>query len=346
MAGGDYLYLHADYASKDQETGRILDNDPEYYPFSYVFGKKVAIGTQMENASQTNITAALQDTNGAYRNWSKAEMENFVGHMSQSKLSDELKNAGISGFASPLTMNVYWDSAWLRGEYMGGDSAKIENTGKQNSISNDYSPFNKTSFTYLKLYDYTPNAKAYTDDQLKPKELDGVYYTKLSPNKTSPRNHTVDTIFIDVLREPLSVEACANKFASTRDQKSANYGIDTNGRLGLFVQEKDRAWYSGSAANDHRSIVIVISSESSSPYKISDAAYETLIALLTEICERNEFDELVWSTDSNERVNHLNGANITVARDFRSNNDGPGDYLYEKMGEIVKRVNRDRLYYY
>ena len=52
-----------------------------------------------------------------------------------------------------------------------------------------------------------------------------VNYTKISPNKTSPRNHVIDTITIHHMAGNLSVETCGNVFAPTSRKASANYGI-------------------------------------------------------------------------------------------------------------------------
>jgi len=59
---------------------------------------------------------------------------------------------------------------------------------------------------------------------------------------------------------------------------------------------------------------------------------------VTDICKRNNILKLVWSTDKNTRINHLNGANMTVHRDY-ANKSCPGDYLYSKMSDIASQVN-------
>lgn len=71
---------------------------------------------------------------------------------------------------------------------------------------------------------------------------------------------------------------------------------------------------------------------------MTDKAYEALIKLCADICKRNGIKKLIWSTDKNARVNHLNGVNMTCHRDF-ANKSCPGDYLYNREGEIANRVN-------
>ena len=69
------------------------------------------------------------------------------------------------------------------------------------------------------------------------------------------------------------------------------------------------------------------------------AAYAALLDLVTDICKRNGIKKLVWSTNKNDRVNHRNGCNMTVHRDF-ANKACPGEYLYSRHGEIAAEVNR------
>ena len=106
----------------------------------------------------------------------------------------------------------------------------------------------------------------------------------------------------------------------------------------MYVEEKDRSWCTSSAYNDNRAITIEVASDKTAPYKVTDAAYQSLIVLLVDICKRNGIKKLVWSTDKNTRVNHLHGANITVHRDYAAK-ACPGDYLYNRMGEIAATVN-------
>ena len=72
---------------------------------------------------------------------------------------------------------------------------------------------------------------------------------------------------------------------------------------------------------------------------VSDAAMTSLIALVADICKRNGISKLVWSTNKNDRVNHRNGCNMTVHRDFK-NKACPGDYLYGKHAYIAAEVNK------
>lgn len=166
-------------------------------------------------------------------------------------------------------------------------------------------------------------------------------YTRISPNKTSPRNHKIDTITIHCMAGNLTVERCGEGFAKRTRMASSNYGIGSDGRIGLYVEEKDRSWCSSNKANDMRAITIEVANDggAATGWHVSDAAMASLIALVADICKRNGISKLVWSTNKNDRVNHRNGCNMTVHRDFK-NKACPGDYLYGKHAYIAAEVNK------
>lgn len=166
-----------------------------------------------------------------------------------------------------------------------------------------------------------------------------VSYTKISPNKSSPRNHKIDTVTIHCVVGQCSVETLGNVFAPTSRQASSNYGVGVDGRIGMYVEEKDRSWCSSNAANDNRAITIEVASDTKEPYAVNAKAYAALIDLLVDICKRNGIKELVWSTNKADRVNHKNGCNMTVHRDY-ANKSCPGTYLYERHAQIASEVNK------
>ena len=166
-----------------------------------------------------------------------------------------------------------------------------------------------------------------------------VDYTRISPNKNSPRNHKIDTITIHCVVGQCTVETLGNIFAPTSRQASSNYGVGTDGKIGMYVEEKDRSWCSSNAANDNRAVTIEVASDTKHPYTVNDRAFAALLDLVTDICKRNGIKKLVWSTKKADRVNHKNGCNMTVHRDY-ANKSCPGDYLYNRHGEIAAEVNR------
>lgn len=166
-----------------------------------------------------------------------------------------------------------------------------------------------------------------------------VTYTKLSPNHSGKRTHTLDTITIHCVVGHCSVQTLGNIFAPTSRQASSNYGVDDWDGIGLYVDEANRSWCTASNANDQRAVTIEVASDTTPPYAFTASAYETLTKLVVDICKRNNINKLVWSTDKNSRVNHLNGCNLTVHRDY-ANKSCPGDWMYDKMGEFAAEVNK------
>jgi len=164
-----------------------------------------------------------------------------------------------------------------------------------------------------------------------------VNYTRISPNRTKNRNHAIDTITIHCVVGQCSVETLGSIFAPTSRQASSNYGVGTDGRIGMYVEEKDRSWCSSSASNDHRAVTIEVASDTYAPYAVNSKAYASLINLVADICKRNGIKELKWKADKS-LIGQVSKQNMTVHRWFASTSC-PGDYLYSRMGDIASKVN-------
>lgn len=165
-----------------------------------------------------------------------------------------------------------------------------------------------------------------------------VNYTKISPNRNSPRNHEIDTVSIHCVVGQCSVETLGNIFAPSSRKASSNYGIGYDGKIGMYCEEKDRSWCTSSASNDNRAITIEVASDTTHPYKVTDAAYKSLINLLVDICKRNpKIGTLKWQGDKS-LIGQVDKQNMTVHRWF-ANKACPGDYLYGLHGQIAREVN-------
>ena len=166
-----------------------------------------------------------------------------------------------------------------------------------------------------------------------------VTYTKLSPNCSKPRNHIIDTITIHCMAGNLSVESCGNLFANPSTQASSNYGIDSNGKIALYVEEINRSWATSSSSNDNRAITIeVANTVAADPWPVSAKAYSALIDLVTDICKRNNIKKLLWKADPS-LIGQADKQNMTAHRWF-ANKSCPGDYLYSRFGDIANQVNK------
>ena len=128
----------------------------------------------------------------------------------------------------------------------------------------------------------------------------------------------------------LSVETCGNVFCGDREC-SANYGIETDGRVGLYVDEKDRSWCSSSYDNDCQAVTIEVANCGGDPdWPVSDKAYNKLIDLCVDICKRNGIPKLVWTGDAS--------GTFTCHYMFAAT-ACPGPYLKARMGQIANAVN-------
>lgn len=167
-----------------------------------------------------------------------------------------------------------------------------------------------------------------------------ICYTQISPNRTSPRNHAIDTITIHCMAGNLSVERCGAVFAPKTRQASSNYGIGSDGRIALYVEEKDRSWCTSNKANDHRAVTIEVANDGGADtgWHVSDKAMASLIALAADICRRNHIRELKWQADKT-LVGQIEKQNMTVHRWFAAK-ACPGDYLYNKHPYIAAEVNQ------
>ena len=106
-----------------------------------------------------------------------------------------------------------------------------------------------------------------------------VSYTKLSPNNSGQRTHSIDRITPHCVVGQCSVETLGNIFAPTTKQASSNYGIGVDGRVGMYVEEKNRSWCSSSSENDQRAVTIECASDATAPYAFKDVVYNKLIEL-------------------------------------------------------------------
>ena len=174
---------------------------------------------------------------------------------------------------------------------------------------------------------------AYTNSNL-------VVYTKLSPNHSGQRTHSIDRISPHCVVGQCTAEGLGDWFYKSSTQASSNYGIDKNGRVGMYVEEKNRSWCTSSNANDQRAVTIECASGTYEPYEMNDAVYATLIKLCADICKRNGKKKLLWFADKDKTLNYTPASDemvITVHRWF-ANKSCPGNWLYARLGDLASRV--------
>lgn len=159
-----------------------------------------------------------------------------------------------------------------------------------------------------------------------------VNYTKLSPNCNKPRNQKIEKITIHHMAGNLTVEQCGNIFSKSTRQASSNYGIGTDGRVGLYVDESNRSWCSSSPENDHQAVTIEVANDQiGGNWHVSDTALAKLIDLCVDICQRNGITKLNYTGDKT--------SNLTMHKWFATT-ACPGPYLESRFPYIAQEVNK------
>lgn len=173
--------------------------------------------------------------------------------------------------------------------------------------------------------------KESTQTEMRMKQMSNsplVDYVLISPHRNSPRNDKIRKITIHHMAGNLSVEECGRLFQTRK--ASSNYGIDSKGRVGMYVEEKDRSWCSASPWNDHQAITIEVADDTPD-WHVSDIALAKLIDLCVDICVRNGIKELIYTGDTDGNLTRHNMFCATIC---------PAPYLQSKFPWIASEVNR------
>lgn len=290
-------------------TSELAVNAHNYFGLKYRQGRcKTCIGIYTKVGSEQNADGSYTSSS---MEWCKfADMENgVIGYFDFINISNY---SNLKGVSDPET--------YLRNIKADGYATSLNYVDNLMKVIERYN-----------LTQYDKEVSEMSNSSL-------VTYKNITSNKTSPRTHAIDTITIHCIVGQWTAKQGCDYFANTDRQCSANYVVGKDGSIGLSVDEKDRSWCSSNAANDHRAITIEVASDTTSPYAVTDKAYNALIELVADICKRNGIEKLVWSTNKTDRVNHKNGCNMTVHRDF-ANKACPGDYLYNRHADIAAKVN-------
>lgn len=169
-----------------------------------------------------------------------------------------------------------------------------------------------------------------------------VSYTKLSPNNSGKRTMSIDRITPHCVVGQMSIESLLGWLAQPSTQASANYGIGTDGRIGLGVPENCRSWCSSSSANDQRAVTIECASDKTDPYAFNSNVYASLIKLCVDICRRNGKTKLLWLKDPQKTLAYRPATDemvLTVHRWF-ANKACPGNWLFNRLGDLASEVTK------
>lgn len=153
-----------------------------------------------------------------------------------------------------------------------------------------------------------------------------------STNHYNIRDHAIDTITIHHMAGNLTLAGCCNAVQSRGG--STNYCIDSNGNIGVMIDERFRAWTSSNRANDMRAVTIEVANAPGAGepnWVVTDKALNACIKLCADICKRNGIKKLNYTGDTS--------GNMTMHRWFFATGC-PGPYLGSKFPYIAAEVNK------
>lgn len=165
-----------------------------------------------------------------------------------------------------------------------------------------------------------------------------VEVVKLSPNHSGARTYKITKFTPHHAAGKISVENLLSVFLPVSRQSSCNYAIGDDGRIGLGVEETNRAWTSSSALNDQQAITVEVSNSTGSPdWLVSEVAWKSLVALAVDCCRRNpgivrENGKSGLYFDGTPR------ASLTLHEMYAATLC-PGPHLKSKMLQLCKEVN-------
>lgn len=161
-----------------------------------------------------------------------------------------------------------------------------------------------------------------------------VSYTQISPNCNVPRRQQIRKITPHHMAGWLTLPEFGALVARSSRQMSANYAIDQDGNIGLFCAEENRSWCSSSPENDHQAVTIEVANDGGAPdWHVSDAAYNALVALCVDICQRNPglASGLLYTGDARGTLTKHSYFSATAC---------PGPYLGGRFAALAAEVNR------
>lgn len=164
--------------------------------------------------------------------------------------------------------------------------------------------------------------------------------TVLSPNHSGERTQKLTRITPHIVVGQLVAENIGYCFTSPTRGASCNYGIGTEGRVCLIVDEDKRSWCSSSGDNDQRAVTIECASDKTYPYALNNVVYDKLIDLCVDICKRNGKTKLLWFADKDKSLAYSPADNemvLTVHRWF-ANTECCGDWMYARLGDVANKV--------
>lgn len=168
-------------------------------------------------------------------------------------------------------------------------------------------------------------------------------YTKISPNKNPQPSKNIKYVAVHCVVGQCYIESLGALFALPSEQKSSNYGVDKDGRIGLFVEEKDRSWCTNSTLIDGNGISIEVASDGAEPCAVRNEAYVALLDLLEDICRRNGKKKMLFLGSKEKTLAYEPKPDeIVMAWHcwFNSGKSCPGQFLKSLHPTIAKEITK------
>ena len=171
------------------------------------------------------------------------------------------------------------------------------------------------------------------------------YHWNGSKANCNIRDHVIDTITIHHMAGNGTCEGCFSTLAYKSTPGSVNYGIDSNGTIGVMIDEDLRAWTSSNRPNDMRAVTMEVANDKPSDaggWHVSDKALASVINLCVDICKRHGKKKMIWcgSLKATEaRKFAADEMRMTIHKWFAWTGC-PGAYLESKMQYIADEVTR------
>ena len=169
-----------------------------------------------------------------------------------------------------------------------------------------------------------------------------VDYVKLSPNHSGSRTKPIDRLTVHCFVGQVTCERIGKEFEKTSKNASCNYGIGTDGKIILIVDEKNRSWCSSNAANDQRAITIECASDATAPYAFNTKVYQALVDLTVDIMMRNQKDRLLFIPEKEKALKYVpkEGEMVMTFHRWFAKKSCPGDWFMLKAESFADEVNR------
>ncbi len=159
-----------------------------------------------------------------------------------------------------------------------------------------------------------------------------VDFRDYSPNHSGTRTHPITKIAIHHTAGVLTAARIGNVFKSRNRQASCNYGVGSDGKIVLVVDECNRAWTTSSAWCDNRAVTIETSnSQYGGNWPVSDLVLNRLIDLVTDICKRNNIYPCTYTGGTD---------GVLQMHKWYAQTSCPGPYLGSKFSYIANEVNK------